>query len=58
MNPERRGSELSSLWITVYLGSSAPIIAVGALVQAYGLLPAISGFATLAVAVARKPKQG
>lgn len=64
MNPERRGSELSSLWIIVYLGSSAPIIAVGALVKAYGLLPAVSGFAllaatlcaALAVAVARKPK--
>ncbi|WP_327074329.1 MFS transporter [Kitasatospora purpeofusca] len=65
MNPERRGSELSSLWIIVYLGSSAPIIAVGALVKAYGLLPAVSGFAVLAatlcaalaVAVARKPRQ-
>ncbi|WP_406088700.1 MFS transporter [Kitasatospora purpeofusca] len=65
MNPERRGSELSSLWIIVYLGSSAPIIAVGALVKAYGLLPAVSGFAllaatlcaALAVAVARKPRQ-
>ncbi|MDY0811796.1 MFS transporter [Kitasatospora purpeofusca] len=64
MNPERRGSELSSLWIIVYLGSSAPIIAVGALVKAYGLLPAVSGFAllaatlcaALAVAVARKPR--
>ncbi|GAA2783458.1 MFS transporter [Kitasatospora sp. CM 4170] len=64
MNPERRGSELSSLWIIVYLGSSAPIIAVGALTQRYGLLPAVSGFATLAalacaglaLAVARRPK--
>ncbi|KJS53426.1 hypothetical protein VM98_25390 [Streptomyces rubellomurinus subsp. indigoferus] len=64
MDPERRGSELSSLWIIVYLGSSAPIIGVGALVQHYGLLPAVSGFATLAavlcaalaVAVARKPR--
>ena len=65
MNPERRGSEMSSLWIIVYLGSSLPIVAVGALVKSYGLLPAVSGFATvaallcaaLAVAVARKPKQ-
>ncbi|MER7751779.1 MFS transporter [Kitasatospora sp. NPDC097643] len=65
MNPERRGSELSSLWIIVYLGSSLPIVGVGALVQAYGLLPAVSGFATLAaalctalaLAVARKPRQ-
>ncbi|WP_052707671.1 MFS transporter [Streptomyces rubellomurinus] len=64
MDPERRGSELSSLWIIVYLGSSAPIIGVGALVQHYGLLPAVSGFATLAavlcaalaLAVARKPR--
>ncbi|WP_354642737.1 MFS transporter [Kitasatospora camelliae] len=48
MDPERRGSELSALWIIVYLGSSAPIIAVGALTQAYGLLPAVSGFATVA----------
>ncbi|MFE2109845.1 MFS transporter [Kitasatospora sp. NPDC059463] len=66
MNPERRGSELSSLWIIIYLGSSLPIVAVGALVQVYGLLPATSGFtllaallcATLALAVARKPKHG
>ncbi|WP_053647321.1 MFS transporter [Streptomyces sp. XY431] len=65
MNPERRGSELSSLWIIVYLGSSAPIIAVGALVKTYGLLPAVSGFAALAatlcaalaIAVARPPKR-
>ncbi|MFG2908196.1 MFS transporter [Kitasatospora sp. NPDC048286] len=64
MNPERRGSELSSLWVIVYLGSSGPIIALGALVQRYGLLPAISGFtalaaalcAALALAIARKPK--
>ncbi|MFJ8434261.1 MFS transporter [Kitasatospora sp. NPDC094019] len=64
MDPERRGSELSSLWIIVYLGSSLPIVAVGALVKAYGLLPATSGFtllaatlcAALAVAVARRPK--
>ncbi|MBO1418572.1 hypothetical protein [Streptomyces sp. FH025] len=54
MNPERRSSALSSLWIIVYLGSSAPIIAVSALVQPYGLLPAVSGFAALAVA--RKPE--
>ncbi|MFB7473734.1 MFS transporter [Kitasatospora sp. NPDC056184] len=66
MNPERRGSELSSLWIIVYLGSSLPIVAVGALVQAYGLLPATGGFtllaallcAALAIAVARAPEHG
>ncbi|MFF7455261.1 MFS transporter [Kitasatospora sp. NPDC008115] len=64
MNPERRGSELSSLWIIVYLGSSLPIVAVGAFVQTHGLLPATSGFTllaallctALALAVARKPK--
>ncbi|MFJ4092673.1 MFS transporter [Kitasatospora sp. NPDC089913] len=64
MDPERRGSELSSLWVIVYLGSSLPIVAVGALVKAYGLLPATSGFtllaaglcAALALAVARRPK--
>ncbi|GAA0697180.1 MFS transporter [Kitasatospora atroaurantiaca] len=48
MNPERRGSELSTLWVIVYLGSSLPIVAVGALTQRYGLLPAVSGFAGLA----------
>ncbi|MET8701813.1 MFS transporter [Kitasatospora sp. NPDC004723] len=64
MNPERRGSELSSLWIIIYLGSSLPIVAVGALVQTYGLLPATSGFtllaallcAALAIAVAKRPR--
>ncbi|GAA2790573.1 MFS transporter [Kitasatospora paracochleata] len=48
MDPARRGSELSTLWVIVYLGSSAPIIAVGALTQRYGLLPAVSGFAACA----------
>ncbi|MDH6576604.1 MFS transporter [Kitasatospora sp. MAP5-34] len=48
MDPERRGSELSALWVIVYLGSSLPIVAVGAISQNYGLLPAVSGFATLA----------
>ncbi|MGW4898069.1 MFS transporter [Kitasatospora sp. NPDC004240] len=48
MNPERRGSELSALWVIVYLGSSLPIVLVGALVQRHGLLPAVSGFATVA----------
>ncbi|MFB7668804.1 MFS transporter [Kitasatospora sp. NPDC056138] len=48
MDPERRGSELSALWVIVYLGSSLPIVAVGALVRSYGLLPAVSGFAALA----------
>lgn len=64
MNPERRGSELSSLWVIVYLGSSLPIVGVGALVQRYGLLPATSGFVALAATVclalaavvARRPK--
>ncbi|WP_329490034.1 MFS transporter [Kitasatospora sp. NBC_01246] len=64
MNPERRGSELSSLWVIVYLGSSLPIVGVGALVQRYGLLPATSGFVglaavlcvALAVAVARRSR--
>ncbi|MEU9132392.1 MFS transporter [Kitasatospora sp. NPDC048540] len=48
MNPERRGSELSALWVIVYLGSSLPVVAVGALTRHYGLLPAVSGFAGLA----------
>jgi len=50
MDPARRGSELSTLWVIVYLGSSGPIIAVGALTQRYGLLPAVSGFAATAAA--------
>lgn len=48
MDPERRGSELSALWVIVYLGSSLPIVAVGAVTQHYGLLPGISGFAAVA----------
>ncbi len=48
MDPARRGSEMSALWVIVYLGSSLPIVAVGALSQQYGLLPAVSGFAVLA----------
>ncbi|MDH6125998.1 MFS transporter [Kitasatospora sp. GP82] len=48
MDPERRGSELSTLWVVVYLGSSLPIVAVGALVRSYGLLAAVSGFASIA----------
>ncbi|BFV56792.1 MFS transporter [Kitasatospora sp. CMC57] len=48
MNPERRGSELSTLWVIVYLGSSLPIVGVGALSQHYGLLPAVSGFVGMA----------
>ncbi|GAA2141271.1 MFS transporter [Kitasatospora kazusensis] len=48
MDPERRGSEMSALWVIVYLGSSLPIVAVGAISQHYGLLPAVSGFAALA----------
>ncbi|MFD9125083.1 MFS transporter [Kitasatospora sp. NPDC059571] len=64
MDPERRGSELSALWVIVYLGSSLPIVVVGALTQRYGLLPAVSGFASvaalacvaLAVAVTARPR--
>lgn len=48
MDPERRGGELSTLWVIVYLGSSLPIVAVGALTQRYGLLPAVSGFGVVA----------
>ncbi|MFD8481877.1 MFS transporter [Kitasatospora sp. NPDC059673] len=48
LDPARRGSELSTLWVIVYLGSSAPIIAVGALTRTYGLLTAVTGFALLA----------
>ncbi|MDH6117230.1 MFS transporter [Kitasatospora sp. GAS204B] len=50
MNPARRASEMSTLWVIVYLGSSLPIVAVGALSQHYGLLPAVSGFAVIAAA--------
>ncbi|MFF7634405.1 MFS transporter [Kitasatospora sp. NPDC008050] len=48
MDPARRASEMSALWVIVYLGSSLPIVAVGALSQHYGLLPAVSGFAIIA----------
>ncbi|GAA1958953.1 MFS transporter [Kitasatospora viridis] len=48
MAPGRRAAEMSTLWVIVYLGSSAPIVAVGALARAYGLLPTISGFAAVA----------
>ncbi|PBC77287.1 putative MFS family arabinose efflux permease [Streptomyces sp. TLI_235] len=51
MDPERRGSELSALWVIVYLGSSLPIVVVGWLTQRYGLLPAVSGFAAVAATV-------
>ncbi|WP_329568512.1 MFS transporter [Kitasatospora sp. NBC_01266] len=50
MDPARRASEMSALWVIVYLGSSLPIVAVGALSQHYGLLPAVSGFAVIAAA--------
>ncbi|GAA2233589.1 MULTISPECIES: MFS transporter [Kitasatospora] len=50
MDPERRGSELSTLWVIIYLGSSLPIVGVGALVRSYGLLPSVSGFVGLAAA--------
>ncbi|MFI6445229.1 MFS transporter [Kitasatospora sp. NPDC050543] len=64
MDPERRGSELSALWVIVYLGSSVPIVALGALIQRYGLLPSVSGFVALAAvaclalaaAVLRRPR--
>ncbi|GJF30776.1 MFS transporter [Kitasatospora sp. NE20-6] len=64
MDPERRGSEMSALWVIVYLGSSLPIVVVGALTRRYGLLPAVSGFvsvaavvcAGLAVAVVLRPR--
>ncbi|MFJ4680023.1 MULTISPECIES: MFS transporter [unclassified Kitasatospora] len=52
LDPARRGSELSALWVIVYLGSSAPIIAVGALTRAYGLLPAVTVFALTAATAA------
>ncbi|MFJ6216583.1 MFS transporter [Streptomyces sp. NPDC092296] len=48
MDPEGRGSQLSAFWVIVYLGSSLPIVAVGAIAQRVGLLPAVSGFAALA----------
>ncbi|WP_083974318.1 MFS transporter [Kitasatospora mediocidica] len=48
MDPARRSSEMSALWVIVYMGSSLPIVAVGALSRTYGLLPAVSGFALLA----------
>ncbi|TQF03093.1 MFS transporter [Kitasatospora acidiphila] len=50
MDPAKRASEMSALWVIVYLGSSAPIVAVGALARSYGLLPAVSGFAAIAAA--------
>ncbi|MFE9422036.1 MFS transporter [Kitasatospora sp. NPDC006697] len=48
MNPANRAAEMSTLWVIVYLGSSAPIVGVGALARTYGLLPAVSGFAAVA----------
>ncbi|MFE0458977.1 MFS transporter [Kitasatospora sp. NPDC058965] len=48
MDPALRASQMSTLWVIVYLGSSAPIVAVGALARGYGLLPAVSGFALVA----------
>ncbi|WP_377274020.1 MFS transporter [Peterkaempfera sp. SMS 1(5)a] len=50
MDPQRRGSQLSTFWVIVYLGSSLPIVAVGAVAQRTGLLPAFSGFAAVACA--------
>ncbi|GAA1216748.1 MFS transporter [Kitasatospora nipponensis] len=51
MDPARRAGEMSTLWVIVYLGSSAPIVAVGALSRSYGLLPAVSAFALVAATV-------
>ncbi|WP_051944544.1 MFS transporter [Streptacidiphilus rugosus] len=48
MEPEHRGSQLSALWVVVYMGSSLPTIAVGFLARAYGILPAVSTFAAVA----------
>ncbi|MEY9845005.1 MFS family permease [Streptacidiphilus sp. BW17] len=48
MEPERRASQLSALWVVVYLGSSLPIVAVGFLARAYGILPAVTVFAAAA----------
>jgi MFS family permease len=48
MDPDRRGSQLSALWVMVYLGSSVPTISVGILAQSYGILPAVSIFAGVA----------
>jgi MFS family permease len=48
MDPDRRGSQLSALWVVVYLGSSVPTISVGILTQSYGILRAISVFAAAA----------
>ncbi|MEZ0067047.1 putative MFS family arabinose efflux permease [Streptacidiphilus sp. MAP12-20] len=48
MEPERRASQLSALWVVVYMGSSLPIIAVGFLARAHGILPAVSTFAAVA----------
>jgi hypothetical protein len=45
LDPALRASQMSTLWVIVYLGSSAPVVAVGALARSYGLLPAVSGFA-------------
>ncbi|MFF4650030.1 MFS transporter [Streptomyces sp. NPDC001380] len=50
MDPERRGSQLSAFWVIVYLGSSLPIVAVGAAAQHVGLQAAFSGFAAVACA--------
>jgi MFS family permease len=48
LEPDLRGSQLSTLWVVVYLGSSVPIIAVGFLARAYGILPAFATFAAIA----------
>ena len=50
MDPDRRASQLSALWVAVYLGSSLPIVAVGVLAQHLGILPAVTLFASVAAA--------
>jgi MFS family permease len=48
LEPAQRASQLSTLWVVVYLGSSLPIVAVGFLARAYGILPAFATFAAIA----------
>ena len=48
LEPAARASQLSTLWVVVYLGSSLPIIGVGFLARAYGILPAFATFAAIA----------
>ncbi|MEY9873547.1 putative MFS family arabinose efflux permease [Streptacidiphilus sp. MAP12-33] len=50
LEPGQRASQLSTLWVVVYLGSSLPIVGVGFLARAYGILPAFASFAAVAAA--------